>query len=78
MEITSCVKRTKFEMGAEGKCKIYLQTDFWLHERSSGGPLVNLEGEVICLNCGYGDAKVDVGFAIPIDTVTEVIKERKW
>ncbi|KAG2260004.1 hypothetical protein Bca52824_079298 [Brassica carinata] len=45
---------------------------------SSGGALVNLEGEVIGLNCGHGEAEVGVGFAIPIGTVLKVMKERRW
>ncbi|XP_013601943.1 PREDICTED: putative protease Do-like 14 [Brassica oleracea var. oleracea] len=78
MGIISCLKRRQHDLRLEGKCEVYLQTDCCLHEGSSGGALVNLEGEVIGLNCGHGEAEVGVGFAIPIGTVLKVMKERRW
>ncbi|KAJ0250624.1 hypothetical protein HA466_0139340 [Hirschfeldia incana] len=76
--IISCVNRSKKEIMAAGNCQFYLQTDCALNEGNSGGPLVNLDGEVIGINCAFGDGDVGVGFAIPIDTVLKVIKERNW
>ncbi|CAH8383831.1 unnamed protein product [Eruca vesicaria subsp. sativa] len=76
--IISCVKRTKKEIHATGDCQFYLQTDCALNEGNSGGPVVNLDGEVIGVNCAFGDGNVGVGFAMPIDTVVKVMKERNW
>ncbi|KAF8111021.1 hypothetical protein N665_0076s0026 [Sinapis alba] len=75
--IISSVRRTNKEIGVEGKCQFYFQTDCSLNEGNSGGPVVNLEGEVIGVNCAYEDV-VGVGFAMPIDIVRKVMNERNW
>ncbi|CAN8247917.1 unnamed protein product [Cochlearia groenlandica] len=76
--IISCINRTKGQLQVKGKCERFLQTDCSLNEGSSGWPIVNLEGEVIGINCLNGKENVGVGFAIPIDTVVKVMKGNKW
>ncbi|CDY07792.1 BnaC03g48300D [Brassica napus] len=72
----SCVEHTK--IGSQGNCQFYLQTDCALKEGNSGGPVVNLDGQVIGVIWAFGDREVGVGFAIPIDTVVKVMEERNW
>ncbi len=54
-----------------------IQTDASINPGNSGGPLVNLEGEVIGVNVaivsGGAPGNVGIGFAIPAETVREII-----
>jgi serine protease Do len=50
-----------------------IQTDASINPGNSGGPLLNVEGELIGVNCAIrGDAQ-NIGFAIPVDQLREVL-----
>lgn len=51
----------------------YLQTDSAINPGSSGGPLLNLFGEVVGINTAIASDAQNIGFAIPIDTVKRVM-----
>ncbi len=51
----------------------YLQTDADIHRGNSGGPLIDSSGAVVGLAVATGDRPGEVGFAVPIDRVEEIL-----
>jgi len=71
--------------GLSEKLVDFIQTDSAINPGSSGGPLVNLHGEVVGINTAMISKAQSIGFAIPINTVKMVMPmlvlgktERGW
>ena len=54
-----------------------LQTDAAINEGNSGGPLLNLRGEVIGVNVAMVSGAQSIGFSIPINQVKKAIESVK-
>ena len=52
-----------------------IQTDASINLGNSGGPLVNLDGEVIGINSAILASAQNIGFAIPSDKVRRIVNE---
>ncbi|MHA6621518.1 S1C family serine protease [Pseudonocardia sp. DLS-67] len=80
--IVSALDRTVTVQGEGGQAVVYngLQTDAPINQGNSGGPLVNLDGQVVGINSaietsGQNAGSIGLGFAIPIDQAKRVAQE---
>jgi serine protease Do len=58
----------------------YLQTDAAINKGNSGGPLFNMNGEVVGVNTAIispTGGSIGIGFAVPSDTVSAVVEQLK-
>jgi serine protease Do len=69
--IVSAKKRRLMHSGVVGG---YIQTDASINTGNSGGPLVNMHGEVVGVNTATV-GRGELGFAIPIDAVKAILPQ---
>jgi serine protease Do len=80
--VVSAVGRTSAALQpVPGRDLEMIQTDAAINRGNSGGPLLNLRGEVVGINTaifsGGNGGNVGVGFAVPINLVKEVLPSLK-
>jgi S1-C subfamily serine protease len=76
--IVSAKERGQISLGSTIRIKDFLQTDAAINPGSSGGPLVNLNGEVIGINtaiASHNGNNSGVAFSIPINLVKAVLRQ---
>jgi S1-C subfamily serine protease len=76
--IISACERGQVSLGSTIRIKDFLQTDAAINPGSSGGPLVNLDGEVIGINtaiASHSGSNSGVAFSIPINLVQKVARQ---
>jgi S1-C subfamily serine protease len=81
--LISAKERTSAQ--ANDKFAYFIQTDSAINPGSSGGPLINLYGEVVGINTAIVSEAQLIGFSVPTNTVKEVMPllvlghaERGW
>ena len=70
----SSKSRKSAEIGGQDSRVRYIQTDCVVHSGSSGGPLINLSGQVIGINTTRAESE-GISFAIRIDTALDMIRQ---
>ena len=73
--IVSAVARCSSELGMPQRRGEFIQTDAAINFGNSGGPLINLDGQVIGINSMKVASGSGISFAIPMDSAMEVIQQ---
>jgi serine protease Do len=78
--VVSAVSRTAPELQpVQGRDLEMIQTDAAINRGNSGGPLLNLRGEVVGINTAIfsdqGGGNLGIGFSVPINTVRDILPQ---
>jgi serine protease Do len=81
--VVSAVSRVNPNLNpVQGRDLEYIQTDAAINHGNSGGPLLNIRGEVVGINTaiisdGESGGNLGIGFAVPINTVRDILPSLK-
>ena len=60
---------------AETSFENFIQTDAAINFGNSGGPLLNLKGEVVGINTAINYGSENIGFAVPVKTLKQILPQ---
>jgi serine protease Do len=75
--VVSAVGRQQ-QTAVSGRVEEMIQTDAAINRGNSGGPLLNIRGEVVGMNTQIvsdGGGNLGIGFAVPINTIRDVLPQ---
>jgi len=76
--VTAGIVSAKGRAGPAGNISDFIQTDAAINQGNSGGPLVNLKGEIVGINTWISTPSginVGLGFAMPINNVKKAVSD---
>jgi serine protease Do len=75
--VTAGIVSAKGRVIGAGPYDDFIQTDASINPGNSGGPLFDLNGKVIGINTAIVPGGTGIGFAVPIDMVSQMLEELK-
>lgn len=68
-------KGRRINITPDGSLENFIQTDAAINFGNSGGPLLNLRGEVIAVNTAINWGAENIGFAVPVNTLKNILPQ---
>ncbi|MCB1056593.1 MAG: trypsin-like peptidase domain-containing protein [Acidobacteria bacterium] len=73
--VVSAKDRSGLGLGRDISFENFIQTDAAINFGNSGGPLVNLRGEVVGIATAINYGAENIGFAVPVSTLEQVLPQ---
>ena len=75
--VTAGIVSAKGRVIGAGPYDDFIQTDASINRGNSGGPLINMRGEVVGINTAIIERAQGIGFAIPINMAKQILPQLK-
>ena len=75
--VTAGIGSAKGRAIGAGPYDDFIQTDASINQGNSGGPLINMRGEVVGINAAIIERAQGIGFAIPINMAKQILSQLK-